>query len=108
MKDSSKSYYDDYWCFVCFFIAEATNYEYLQEMVFIIKDNQIKLTAEYKHDYDQFDLNTITQVKADRGGDLDLALVCIVLKASSNRVLTLSMAAFTTMMRCAVSGLPCP
>ena len=78
IKDSYNYYLDDYLYIVCFFIAESSNYEYLQEMVFTIENNEIKLTAEFSHDYISYNFNTITQIKANRNDNLNKALVCIL------------------------------
>ena len=56
MKDSYNYYSNDYFYIVCFFIAESSNYEYLQEMVFTIENNEIKLTAKFSHDYISFNI----------------------------------------------------
>ena len=38
---------DYYWFLVCFFVASSTNYEYLEELVFTVNSNEIKITADY-------------------------------------------------------------
>ena len=71
-------FYSDYY-FVCFFVIKTTNYEYLEELAFIIDDtnNAIKKTTKYGHDYIEFNINTITNIKADRNDYENRALVCI-------------------------------
>ena len=70
-------YDDDYWFLVCFFVANSTNYDYLEELVFTVKTTEIKKTAVYLHDYIKFNHNTITQIQAARSKSMDRALVCI-------------------------------
>ena len=76
IKDSSY-YFDEYFYLVCFFVAKSSKHEYLEELVFTYDDNEINLSSKFEHDYISFDLNTITQIKADRNDKLDQALVCI-------------------------------
>ena len=76
IKDSSY-YFDEYFYLVCFFVAKSSKHEYLEELVFAYDDYDIKLSSKFEHDYISFDLNTITQIKADRNDKLDQALVCI-------------------------------
>jgi hypothetical protein len=76
IKDSSY-HFDEYFYLVCFFVAKSSKHEYLEELVFTYDNYEIKLSSKFEHDYISFDLNTITQIKADRNDYLDQALVCI-------------------------------
>ena len=62
---------------VCFFMIQTTNNEYFEELVFTINQSGIKKSTNYQHDYVKFNLNSITQIKADGNDNMDKALVCI-------------------------------
>ena len=62
---------------VCFFMIQTTNNEYFEELVFTINQSGIKKSTNYQHDYVKFNLNSITQIKADSNANSNKALVCI-------------------------------
>ena len=69
--------YYEYDYLVCFFVAKSSNKEYLQELIFYVEGEEIKLSTGYKHDYINFNLNSITQIRADRNNNFDQSLVCV-------------------------------
>ena len=74
----AKNGYTNQKFFVCFFVASSGYYEYLEEMVFEIDINEIKLSTAFEHGY--INQYNIIQIKAETNKKIDLALVCITIK----------------------------